>query len=157
MKLELKELGTVKDRFDRETLVSALVSNGKVVAFIHSKDETARYSDGRRSEEHVIQAINVRKKGEKFWDTDDVQSISAPSRSSKDLSYEPTVEQAWEIAKASYDYDNGYNFLMYGEKGASVPADATEAFRDGMKYAQTRFKRVVRNDKLCGKPRGHGY
>lgn len=155
MKLELKELGTVKDRFDRVTQISALVSDGKVVAFIHSQDESRRYSDGRDAEEHVIQAISIRKDGPRRWDTEDVRSVSCPTRSSVTLDFDPTLEQAWEKAKASYDWENGYNFLMYGEKGETVPADATPAFREGMKDAQHKFPRVVRKDKLCGNPRGN--
>ena len=153
MNLELKQLGTVKDRFDRETTVSALVSDGHVVAFIHSSDQSVRFSDDRRAEEHVIQSINVRKPGAKMWETDDVQSISAPSRSSKTLDYEPTLEQAWDEIKASYDWEQGYNFLTYGEQGATVPEDATEAFRTGMNDAQKKYRRTVRKGKLCGTPR----
>lgn len=160
MKLRLIEQGAVTDRFGRETFISVLTSDGVPVAVLHSTDRSVNYNDDAIHQEHVIQGIQVRYSSELHWH-EDLVDASAPSRSrlvvaveSKDSPLPGDVDIANKV-REDYEYDVGWNFLRYGEKGEAIPADASESFLRGVEASKKKCGRVVRSGKLTGNPRNY--
>jgi hypothetical protein len=156
MKMRLEDAGTMTDSHGTETTVSVLFADDIPVALIHSQDHAVRYNDDSRHTEHVIQGLEFRTEGKGFFDREVLSHASCPSRSMMNVtipSLDAELPDMAQVARDDYDWSNGFSFLKYGEKGAAIPDDASDAFMRGVKAASQRFGRMVRSGKLTGNPR----
>lgn len=129
--------------------IAVILFDGKPVASVVREDRT---HGEQVNEEYVYAGVKVSEPGHRYL-SPTLRYASAPTRGVSEFFGEPTVEQVAKSRQDDLDYEAAFQWVRYGERGETVPEDASDAFRAAVKDASKRFSRRVVKGALTGEPR----